>query len=311
MLRHMGKTAFLFPGQGSQKVGMGADLLDERPELFERYLSLADEASELPIRKLCLEGPMEDLTSTDAAQPALFAVSLAVHDAAREAGLEPDYVAGHSLGEYTAAVAAGALGVEDGMRLVARRGKLMANAQSERPGAMAAIIGLPSEQVEELCERASEAGVVAPANLNTPVQTVCSGEDAAIAKLLELAEEAEAKKAVRLPVGAAFHSVLMEPVQEEMGAAMEEVDWSDPDTPLVGNATGEVKSTADDVREALRAQIASPVLWHDSVRTLVGEGCDTFLELGPGRVLTGLVRQIDSDVDASAADSPQRLASLS
>jgi [acyl-carrier-protein] S-malonyltransferase len=310
MFPPMGMTAFLFPGQGSQKVGMGADLLEARPELFDRYVNLADEASGLEIRKLCLEGPMEDLTSTDAAQPALFAVSLAVCDAAREAGLKPDYVAGHSLGEYTGAVAAGALGAEEGMRLVAKRGKLMANAQSERPGAMAAIIGLPSEQVEALCERASEAGVVAPANLNTPVQTVCSGEDAAIAKLLELAEEADAKKAVRLPVGAAFHSVLMEPVQEEMGAAMEEVEWSDPEVPLVGNATGEVKSTAGEVREALRAQIASPVLWHDSVQTLVGEGCDTFLELGPGKVLTGLVRQIDSDVDASAADSPEKLQQL-
>jgi [acyl-carrier-protein] S-malonyltransferase len=303
----MGKTAFLFPGQGSQKVGMGADLLEARPEVFERYLDQADAASGLPVRKLSLDGPIEELTRTDVAQPALFALSLAVLDVAREMGMAADYVAGHSLGEYTAAVASGALGVDEGMKLVSRRGQLMAGAQSERPGAMAAIIGLPAERVEELCEKASEAGSVAPANLNTPVQIVCSGEEAAVVKLLELAEEAGADKAIRLQVGAAFHSVLMEPVQRELGDAMQDIAFSDPQTPLVGIATGQVKTTGDAVREALIAQIASAVLWVDTVETMVAGGCDTFLELGSGRVLSGLVRQINSDVETFSADSPKKL----
>jgi [acyl-carrier-protein] S-malonyltransferase len=216
----MGKTAFIFPGQGSQKVGMGSDVLEQSPDVFDRYLSQADEVSGLPIRTLCLEGPIEELTSTDAAQPALFATSLAVLELARADGIEPDFVGGHSLGEYTAAVASGALGVDDGMRLVAQRGRLMAGIQSERPGAMAAIIGLSFDQVEQLCAQASEAGSVAPANLNTPSQIVCSGEEAAVVKLLQLAEEAGADKAIRLQVGAAFHSELMEPVQRAMAEAM-------------------------------------------------------------------------------------------
>jgi [acyl-carrier-protein] S-malonyltransferase len=303
----MGKTAFVFPGQGSQKVGMGADLLEAAPDVFDNYLAQADEASGLPIRKLCLEGPIEDLTATDAAQPALFATSLAVMDVARDRGLKPDYVAGHSLGEYTAAVVAGALAVEDGMRLVARRGRLMAGIQSERPGAMAAIIGLPLEQLEQLCAEASSAGLVAPANLNTPSQIVCSGEEAGVVRLIELAEQAGADKAIRLKVGAAFHSALMEPVQRAMAEAMEDVGWNDPSTPLVGNASAAVKTTGDQVREALIAQIASPVLWVDSVRTLRGEGCDTFLELGSGRTLSGLIRQIDPEAETFSADSPKKL----
>ncbi len=304
----MGKLAFVFPGQGSQKVGMGSDLLEARPDVFDRYLNMADEASGKDIRRLCLEGPIEDLTATDAAQPALFATSLAVADVAREQSLAPDFVAGHSLGEYTAAVASGALGVEDGMRLVAKRGALMAAAQSERPGAMAAIIGLAAEQVQELCDEASAAGSVAPANLNTPVQIVCSGEEAAVLRLIELAEAAGAERALRLKVGAAFHSVLMEPAQAQMAEAMAEVPWNDPTTPLVGNASGRLRTTADEVREALIAQIASPVLWVDCVRTLRDEGCDRFLELGSGRTLSGLIRQIDAEAETFAADSPKKLA---
>lgn len=303
----MGKTAFLFPGQGSQKVGMGADLREAEPEVFERYLSQADEASGLPVQKLCLEGPIEDLTATEVAQPALFSTSLAVLEVARNRGISADFVAGHSLGEYTAAVASGAISTEDGMSLVAKRGKLMAEIQSSRPGAMAAIIGLPPERVEELCQQASAEGSVAPANLNTPAQIVCSGEEAAVLKLLELAEADGADKAIRLKVGAAFHSELMEPVQASMREAMEEVSISDPETPMVGNASGQLRTTADEVREALIAQIASAVLWVDSVRTLVENGADSFLELGSGRTLSGLVRQIDPEVGTFSADSPKKL----
>ncbi len=304
----MGKTAFLFPGQGSQRVGMGADLLEANPEVFDRYIDQAAEASGLPIRKLCLEGPIEELTATEVAQPALFALSLAVVEVARESGLEADFVAGHSLGEYTAAVACGAIGAEEGMQLVAHRGRLMADIQSERPGAMGAIIGLPAERVRQLCERASEAGVVAPANFNAPTQVIVSGEEAPVLEVIELAEQAGADKALRLQVGAAFHSELMEPVQRKLGDAMEELDWSDPSTPLVSNASGKAVTSGEQIHRALVAQIASPVLWVDCVETMVEGGCDTFLELGAGRVLAGLVRQIDGGAETFAADSPKKLA---
>ena len=303
----MRKTAFVFPGQGSQKVGMGADLLAAMPEVFDRYLAQADEATGLEIRRLCLEGPIEDLTATEVAQPALFATSLAIAEVARERGLEADFVAGHSLGEYTAAVVSGALAVQDGMRLVARRGRLMADIQSARPGGMAAIIGLDRVHVEGLCSDASQAGVVELANLNTPSQIVCSGEEAGVLRLIELAEQAGAERAVRLNVGAAFHSSLMEPVQRQIATAIDGVEWQNPDTPLVANASGQVRSSAAEIREALIAQIASPVLWVDCVRTLRREGCDQFLELGSGRTLSALIRQIDRGAETFAADSPNRL----
>ena len=303
----MSLTAFVFPGQGSQKVGMGAELLQERPEVFDRYLALADAASGLPVRQRCLEGPTEELVRTDVAQPALFALSLALFELAREAGLTPDFVAGHSLGEYTAAAASGAISAEDGTTLVAKRGRLMADIQSQHPGAMAAVIGLPIEQVQELCEEASAVGLVAPANLNTPTQIVVSGEEAAVLDLIERAQAAGAKRALRLQVGAAFHSALMKPVQTQLADAMQECSWSDPQTPMVGNASGKLLRTSEEIRAALIEQIASPVLWVQCVQTLVDSGCSTFFEIGSGRVLSGLVRQIDPEVQTFAADSPAKL----
>jgi [acyl-carrier-protein] S-malonyltransferase len=303
-----GKLAFVFPGQGSQKVGMGSDLLGDRPDLYDRYLSRADEASGMPIRQYSLEGPMESLTETNVAQPALFSLSLALLEEARSIGIEPEFVAGHSLGEYTAAVASGALSFEDGIRLVALRGRLMNEAQTERPGTMAAIIGLPIEQLEDLCRTASDAGVVSPANLNTPSQVVVSGEVAGVERAMELAGEAEAEKVVRLQVGAAFHSELMKPTQAKMAEAMEDVEWADPQVPMASNASGGLVTTADDVREALIAQIASPVRWVDCVRTLDSEGVSAYLEVGPGRVLSGLVKQIlGMETDVAAADSVAKL----
>jgi [acyl-carrier-protein] S-malonyltransferase len=298
--------AFLYPGQGSQQIGMGAELLRSEPQL-EHYLAQAQATTGLPIRRYCLEGPMIDLTRTEVAQPALLAVSLALTDAARARGLSPGFAAGHSLGEYTAAVVAGAMSVEDGLELVCLRGRLMSEVQSEHPGAMAAIIGLPRERVEEIRDGAAAAGSLALANVNAPSQIVLSGEEQAIARAIELAEEAGAQRVVRIQVGAAFHSGLMEPVATRMSQAADEIHWRDPQIPIALNATGRIVRTADEVRDGLVAEITSPVRWVECVQALLEAGAGTFLELGPGRVLAGFVRQIEPGADVFSADSPARL----
>src|SRR4051795_11857905 len=301
----MGKLAFLMPGQGSQKVGMGADVLAEAPENLARYFALAEAASGKPIKQLCLDGPIEELTSTDVAQPALFCVALAMADLAFAAGIKPDFAAGHSLGEYTAATVAGALAPEDGIRLVCARGALMAAAQDEVPGGMAAILGMDASKLQALCE--SIGGRVAAANFNTPSQIVVSGDMDAVDALVAAAPDAGADRAIKLQVGAAFHSEAMVPVREKMAERMEGVTVSDPSIPIVSNASGQVVTTADGIREALLTQIAAPVRWVECVETLAGEGVDTWLELGPGRTLIGLVRQIKEGQDVTAADGPKKL----
>ncbi len=286
---------------------MGAELLDSEGELLTDYLRQAEAASGQPIRKVMLEGPMEALTRTEVAQPALFCVALAVTDAARARGLQPDLVAGHSLGEYTAAAASGAISVEDGIELVSLRGRLMGEIGDERPGAMAAVIGLDADKLGTLCEEAAAAGMVTLANINSPTQIVVSGEEDGVAKLMELAEEAGASRVVKLQVAAAFHSELMKPVQEQMAGAVRDVAWSNPRVPVASNSRGAIVDDAESLQAALVEQIASPVRWVECVQALVGAGATTFLESGPGRVLGGLVRQIHPDADVFSADSPARL----
>jgi [acyl-carrier-protein] S-malonyltransferase len=304
----VGKLAFLFPGQGSQKVGMDAGVRATGSERLDELLGTAEAASGQPVARYVAEGPQEDLTRTDVAQPALFAVSLALAELAAEVGLRPDLVTGHSLGEYTAAAVSRAIDPGDAMRLVCERGRLMAEIQERSPGAMAATGGVDAARLAELCAEAARGQALGPANLNSPRQIVVSGEVDAVERLLSVLESEPGARAMRLPVGAAFHSSLMVPVRDELRGPLGEVEIAAPAVPLVANHSGLPVDDADGVRTALVEQIANPVRFADCVRSLVDAGCTDFLELGPGRVLTGLVRQVAGrDVNAAAADSRERI----
>jgi [acyl-carrier-protein] S-malonyltransferase len=291
----MGKLAFLFPGQASQYPGMGREL-HEKFAAARAVFDEADRALGISVTKLCLEGSEDELKLTENTQPAILTVSVAALRVLEERGVRPECVAGHSLGEYSALVAAGALGFSEAVRLVRKRGRYMQEAVPAGEGAMAAILGLASAQVEEICRQAADGEIVAPANLNSPEQTVISGHAAAVKRAVEIASASGAKRAVVLAVSAPFHSELMLPAEKRLEADLMKTEFQAPRVPLVTNVDADVIETGEEARSALVRQVSRPVRWEESVRELIALGVGTFVEVGPGRVLTGLLRQIERSV---------------
>jgi [acyl-carrier-protein] S-malonyltransferase len=287
----MSKIAFCFPGQGSVEVGMGRDVAEAVPaamDVFDR----ASEASGLDLRQLCFEGPIEQLTETELQQPALVATSLAVLAAIREQGIEPDYVVGHSVGEFAALAAADAMTLEEAIELVRERGLAMAEAARERPGSMAAVLGLDDEVVENLCRKILG---VWPANYNCPGQIVVSGEDAAVEELSAEAQSLGARRAIKLKVSGAFHSPLVASAAKRLKPAIERVPFRETTAPFMSTVTAKVEP-AQRLGGLLVDQLTAPVRFTQAARELVGHGVTNFVEVGPGTVLSGLLKRIDSSV---------------
>jgi [acyl-carrier-protein] S-malonyltransferase len=299
------KLAFLFPGQGAQKVGMGQALADAHPIARETFAT-ADRVLGMALSKLCWEGPADVLKKSVNTQPALLTHSVAAWRLLDAAGLTPSFTAGHSLGEYSAAVAAGALRFEDALTLVRERGRLMYEAGLARPGTMAAILGLDRAQVEAACAAASDAGVVVPANLNAPGQVVVSGEIPAVDRACEEAKARGAKRAIKLEVSGAFHSPLMASASEGLARALATVTVSEPRCPVVANVSAAPGATASAILTSLQAQLLGAVRWEDSMRWLAGQGV-TFVELGTGAVLKGLLRTVAPDATCFNVDDPASL----
>ena len=298
----MKRIAFMFPGQGSFQVGMGREIAEAVPEAMAVFDAGSD-ASGLDLRALCFSGSDEELTRTDLQQPALVTTSLAIHAALRERGVSPDYVVGHSVGEFSALVAAGSLAVHEAVGLVRERGLLMAAAARERPGSMAAILGLADDAVETLCRKIAN---VWPANYNCPGQLVVSGETSAVDECCSQARSAGAARAVRLKVSGAFHSPLVELAAERLKPALERIDFKTPTAQFVSTVTAKLED-AQRYRGLLVEQLTAPVRFTQAARELIEQGVTTFVEVGPGSVLNGLLKRIDSSVRAIAVNDLKSL----
>ncbi|MDY6913570.1 MAG: ACP S-malonyltransferase [Planctomycetota bacterium] len=300
------KTAFLFPGQGAQHVGMGKDLFEAFDSARE-YFDRAEAATGLALKKLCFEGPEEQLSHTDIAQLAIFTVSVATLKCITDT---PGYVAGLSLGEYTALYAAGAIDFETGVRLVARRGELMQQAATSVPSGMVSVLGLDEEKANALCQAAAGGQILTCANFNCPGQVVLSGEMDACKRAEEMARDFGATGAVPLKVAGAFHSQIMAPAAEKLGQAIDKIELHDPRPYVVSNVDAEPCTHAGQIKDKLVRQLTSPVRWQQSMEYLLAEGVERFYEIGPGRVLAGLMRRIHRRVNFVSINSRQAVEKL-
>ncbi len=304
----LSQIAFLFPGQGSQALGMGKELASLYP-VARRTFQEADDALGFSISQLCFEGPIDQLKLTEITQPAILTTSVAVCRILQEKGITPQIVAGHSLGEYSAHVAAGALQFADAVRTVRNRGRYMQEAVPAGQGAMAAILFMPPDQVVQVCKDAAQGEVVSPANINSPSQIVISGATNAVKRAADLALERGAKKAVMLEVSAPFHCAMMQPAQDRLARDLQALSFNDVNVPVISNVDAEPKTDRDASRDALIRQVTGAVRWMDCVQKLIQLGAKTFVEVGPGTVLTGLMRQIDrmqSALNVNNEDSLQK-----
>ena len=302
------KTAFVFPGQGSQKVGMLKDLYEAYPIVRERFAQ-TDEALGYSISQLCFEGPDTELVKTANTQPAILTASVACYEVLKEKGFTPDIVGGHSLGEYSALVAAGVLDFKDAVYVVHKRGEYMQEAVPLGEGAMAAILALPREEVVRICAEVNDTvGSVQAVNFNCPGQIVIAGATKAVEVAAEKMKEAGAKRAVMLPVSAPFHSRLMEPAAKRLQEELDKIEVKDAQIPVVANITGEILTDGATIKAALVKQAAAPVLWEDCVATMINFGVTRFVEVGPGKVLTGFTKKINKAMKLANVEDESSLA---